>query len=340
MSGAIPQDAHFETVDDGADELLRRWMEGAPTEPPKEPSEEVEDDREEETQDEEADDEETEETPDSDDEADESEEDGDDEEDEKPKKTKAVDDDYVTKITVDGKEVEVNVGKLKRLYGQEAALTRKSQEVAEKRKSLETAGTAYVTAADTLLKRAQERYAPYAQIDWLVAAKELDGDELQALRTEAQKAYSDVQFLTQEVDSFMQNVTKQRNEELVNEARKTLKELSDPVKGIPGFNQQMYDEMRVFAINEGVPEDVVNNIVSAPVIRMLHKAMLYEKGKKAVTTPQKNKNKTIIKSKSSPELTRSVTKQKDNKAFDRFKSTGTVDDAADVLMARWLKNDD
>src|SRR3546814_1978025 len=38
-------------------------------------------------------------------------------------------DDAVVKVVVDGEETEVTVGSLKRLAGQEAALTRKSQEV-------------------------------------------------------------------------------------------------------------------------------------------------------------------------------------------------------------------
>src|SRR3546814_20739928 len=49
--------------------------------------------------------------------------------DEKPAPKAVPEDDAVVKVVVDGEEKEVTVGSLKRLAGQEAALTRKSQEV-------------------------------------------------------------------------------------------------------------------------------------------------------------------------------------------------------------------
>src|SRR5574337_877989 len=65
----------------------------------------------------------------------ETEEDGEDEDPEASKAKKDAGDDVIVKIKVGDKEHEVPVKDLKRLYGQEASLTRKSQEVAAQRKA-------------------------------------------------------------------------------------------------------------------------------------------------------------------------------------------------------------
>src|SRR6476660_3753905 len=65
-------------------------------------------------------------------------EDGDEGDDENGEQsTIEIKDDHKFKVPVDGEEREFSLGQLKRLAGQEAALTRKSQEVATTRKTLE-----------------------------------------------------------------------------------------------------------------------------------------------------------------------------------------------------------
>lgn len=344
MSSAIHQDAPIENTDligdDGADAFLELWKKGAPEELP---GDEVEEDEgeapEEEPEDDEetGDDQETEESEDDDEEGEETdeEEESEDEGEEKPKKV--LKDDAVTKFKVDGKEVEVSVAKLQRLYGQEAALTRKSQEVADTRKRLEDQGAAYVAASETMLTRAKERFSQYEKIDWLVAAKELDGEELQALRGEAQKAYADVQFYEKELGTFMEGVHQQRHTALVAEAKATLTALQDPKTGIKGFNQQTYGDMQSFALNHGVPKEVMDNLVSEPILRILHKAMLYEKGQKAVTKTKDLKPKKIIKGKVNGDVSRTgFTPKKSAKALEALKKTGSQDAAADAFLASFM----
>jgi hypothetical protein len=341
MSSAIQQDAPIETTDLGedatVDAFLELWKKGADDQPPgnenEEDNESESDEEDSEEPEDSGDDQEDEET----DEDTESEEDpdGDEESEEKPKKV--LKDDAVTRFKVDGKEVEVPVSKLQRLYGQEAALTRKSQEVAETRKKLEDQGAAYVAASETMLTRAKARFEPYAKIDWLVASKELSGEELNALRTEAQKAYDDVKFYETELNTFMAGVHQQRHTALVAEAKATLTALQDPKTGIKGFNQKTYEEMQGFAINHGVPKEVIDNLVSEPILRILHKAMLYEKGTKVVTKPKDLKAKKIIKSKVNGDTARAgLTPKKTTKALENLKKTGSIDAAADAFLASFM----
>lgn len=326
--------------DDGADAFLELWKKGAPEELPGNEVEEDEDETsEEETEETEetGDDQETEESEEETEEEETEEDDESEEEEAEEKPKKVLKDDAVTKFKVDGKEVEVSVAKLQRLYGQEAALTRKSQEVADTRKKLEDQGAAYVAASETMLGRARERFSQYEKIDWLVAAKELNGEELQALRGEAQKAYADVQFYEKELGTFMEGVHQARHTALVSEAKTTIQALQDPKTGIKGFNQEVFSDMRGFAINHGVPKEVMDNLVSEPILRILHKAMLYERGQKAVTKTKDLKPKKIIKSRVNGEASRTgFTPKATTKALNNLKKTGTVDAAADAFMASFM----
>lgn len=352
MSSAIPQDAPTTNepldMDSAAERLLEGWKKKPDGESPSEPQQENDEDA---PHTEEADDTEDSDASPEDDGSEESdseqadedaerEEDDSSEDDESEEAPRVLKDKDVVKVSVDGQEIDVPVEKLKRLYGQEASLTRKSQEAAALRKQADEAGAKHVAATEKLIERAYERYKPYEQIDWLVAAKRLEPDELVALRTEATKAYEDVQYLSQELDGFMKNVYETRQKSMVEEARTTLKNLQDPVKGIKGFDDKMYDEMRVFAINQGIPQEVVNNIVSEPMIRLLHSAMLYEKGRaRTVTKPTAQKNKTIIKGNKTPETTRKVVeKGNKDKPIQRLKRSGTTDDAAEALLSRWRED--
>ena len=333
-----PMDASEHTTPlgdfDPTEALLSRWKDTDAQEPSKD-QEEIEDEPTEETEDEE---EASEETPEDESEEEESsdEEGSDDDTDEDDKsKTKAADDEYVTKVKVDGKEIEVKVGDLKRLYGQEQALTRKSQEVAAKRKLVEDSGATYVGAATVLLEKAIENYKPFQDIDFALAATQLEPEDYTALKKAAKDAYDNVAFLQQGIGTVMEAAAKQRETEKREFAKESLKTLQDPEQGIPGWDQGLYDNIRAYAIKEGLPTEDVNDIVSASAIKMMWKAMMYDKGTKAVTKAVVKKPKTIIKGNKSSEV-REATKG-DNSAMKRLRQSGSRDDAAEALLARWAQ---
>ena len=89
-------------------------------------------------------------------------------------------DDDVVEITVDGKVVQHSVGSLKRLAGQEASLTRKSQETASKRKEADEAIQKNHAVFQTLLAKAEEKYKPYSEVDMLLASKTMEADDFRS----------------------------------------------------------------------------------------------------------------------------------------------------------------
>jgi hypothetical protein len=328
------------TEDDAANAFLKQFMKDSPDEDSAD--EDVKDAQEDKTNND-AEDDSEEETDDSGDESPEDDEDSEEGEDKDEEAQNVIEDDsdaYV-KVKVDGEDRTVSVKDLKRLYGQEASLTRKSQEVSKKRKETEEHGATYVAGLTGLLQKAQAKANPYKQIDFLSAAQQLKPEELNALRQEALTAFEEEKYLAEELNTFMGNLKTQRQSQLVEKGREAVKELK---RDIPGWNEKLYNDVRHFAISSGLEVDVVDNLVDASAIKIIYKAMLHDKGKSGVVTKKKGKmpKKVIKTSKSSGSTTKDLIGNKTaaSKALKKLEQTGSTDDAAAAFLARWQQSDD
>lgn len=283
-----------------------------------------------------------------DDDSDESPEDGaegdEDSEDKGQRKYADDSDETYVKIKEGDQEHEVSVRDLKRLWGQEAALTKKSQAVADQRKAVEADAQKYVASSQVLLERAMKRFEPFANVDFFLAAQQLSPEEYTALRDQAQTAYEDVKFLQSALDTHMASQAQAQRAALVEAAKSAVKELSgDPEKGgIEGWNEKLYDDIRAYAVTQGVPQETVNTLVDPSAIRVLHKAMLFDRGKSKVVTKKVNKTpKKIVKTTTNPDAARSATKGGGEKvAMAKLRQSGSTDDAADAFLAKWASADD
>lgn len=233
-------------------------------------------------------------------------------------------DDTYVKLVVDGKEAEVSVKDLKRLYGQEASLTRKSQEVAETRKAAETEAAKHSTALTVLLERAKEKADQYRNIDWMAVSKdpEISAEAASALRAEAQRALEDESFLSQNLNGFMTELNSQQQASRVESAKACVKALTTPGTDaapnptyIEGWNEKVYDEVRAFGVKTGLPTDTVNTLTDPAALKLMHMALLYSKGASKVQTTKVNKTPTkITKTSSSAAATRNTPGTADRKA--------------------------
>jgi hypothetical protein len=298
----------------------------------------------------EGDDENSDESPEDDDETegDDEGDEGDDEDDGKEgeKPTVEIKDDHKVKVPVDGEEREFTFGQLKRLAGQEASLTRKSQEVATQRKSVDERSAVLLAQSSALLDRAKAKYEPYSKIDLLAASKDpnISAEELVAVRNAAKAAYEDVQYLEQETARVSEALRNQARQDLVQQAQESIKVLSDPEKGIEGFSQQLYGDICSFAVESGLPQEIVNDLVNPAAIKLINMARLYAKGQVKVQSEKSDKKKApkrIVKSTASAENTKkSVKTAKAVEPMKRLKKSGSVDDAADAFAARWSQADE
>jgi len=248
------------------------------------------------------------------------------------------DDEHLVEVLVDGEVKKASVRDLKRLYGQEASLTKKSQQTAKQRKEAEEAIQKTSVIMQRLIEKAQEAYKPYEDVDMLVASQEMTREDFASLRKESKLAKDNLDFLTQEAEQFYGEIQAQHQANLNEAATNAVKVLRED---IPDWSNAMYDEIRQYSVSEGLPEQMVNTIVDPVVIKLLNKARLYDQGKKVAT---KKKAKTVTRTKSlkarkTPEQSADVAKQKRVKATKEKLRTAKrgnhLDDIADALMARW-----
>ena len=330
---------------DAADAFLDRWKEeGNESSPeatevkektPEPPAEEAEQEQEEVAETEETAEDDTDPEEESTETEEETEEESEEEDqDDKPDAKKSLDDDAEVEVKVNDEVLKVSVKDLKRLYGQEAALTRKSQEVAAKRKEVEATEQVLSASLQKLYEKAATRWEPYSKIDMVVASKQLDADQFAALRAEAQAAYEDFRFISEEAQAFVKQAQTQRQEQMKQAAQEAVKVLKE---SIPGWSQSLYDNIREYAITSGLDSDVVNNLVDPVAIQLLHKARLYDESKKVVTKKKVMTPKKVVKTTVSPESAKDLSPKKDD-AVRRLRATGDVDDAAELFLSRWSSN--
>ena len=341
------QPAAYDDLSDAADALLERWSDG---ENLSEENEELEatddslvgetDEETSDTQDDEEDLEEvedTEEDPDTDDAKDEDEPETAEEDDETEVE---LSEDALVEIQVDGEIKQASLKDLKRLYGQEASLTRKSQETAAKRKEAEEALQKTHLSYQKLLERAEARMKPYAEVDMLVASRQMSTEDFAALRREAAEAEKDLKFLKEEADAFYKDAQAQQQKQVQEAAQNCVKVLSEQ---LPDWGDELYNNIRSYAVSQGLPQEQVDQYVDPAVIMILNKARLYDQTKataetkkaKAKVIKTKQTKSRVLKAKKAPPTSKDVDRQRQKKARDRLKTSTDLDDVTEALMARW-----
>lgn len=245
-------------------------------------------------------------------------------------------DDAVVKVAVNGQELEVSVKDLKRLYGQEQSLTHKSMELANRRKEAEEVGSYYASGLARLVQMAEEEYAPYANIDFLSAAKDpnISAEELRALREEAQTKYQKYQFLTQELGNYTKQQNEQRAQLMHQQASATIQELTHPETGIPNWGPQLYEEVGNYAVSKGMKPEAFAAILDAASLRVIHEAYRYDKAKKVATQKKASAPKSVLKSTATPDTARFDT-DKSKASLSKLRQSGRREDAVSALLAKW-----
>lgn len=335
----VQQDFDFGSVDQTAEAILASWEDADESQPSEEGELEATEDStsEEETEVDETEEEEDEETK----EEDETEEDPDDSqdtEDDAESEPEEIDlaDDTLVELQVDGETKQASLKDLKRLYGQEASLTRKSQETANQRKEANEALERADASLQAMLTRAQERYAPYEEIDMLVASRQMNPDDFAALRAEAKAAEGDIKFLKEEANSFYGELQNKKAAQQQESAKHCIEVLQ---KELPEWNTELYNDIRKHAIGSGLPAESVNQYTDPNVIMLLHKAMMFDRSKQVAKTKKAKAPAKILRSKKAPPTKTDQRISKQKAAQERMRKSPSggndLDDIAEMLMANW-----
>ena len=332
-------------IDDAADAILGRWDDGETLSEVEVEDATSEDLAETEVDEDEIDDEEDDqddlelEDPDEDETEDEDVDDDTDEDDEEDDEPLAASDDQIVDIAVNGESKQVSVKDLKRLYGQEASLTKKSQDLATQRKQSEEQLAQTQMSDQKLLERAEARYKPYADIDMLVASREMDAETFSQLRQDAKQAEDDLKFLQEESGQLVSQAQQQHQQATREAAADCVKVLQEQ---LPDWGNELYSDIREYAVKSGLPKDQVDQYTDPQVIMLINKARLYDQSKesanskKAKAKLKKSKSgKKVLSSKKAPPSKKTIQKAKQQKQMDSLSSAKDLDDIADALMSRW-----
>lgn len=240
------------------------------------------------------------------------------------------DDEAEVVISVDGKDHRVSVKDLKRLYGQEASLTQKSQGIAAQRRIVEAQGMFAAQVLQSRYEKAKTEAEKYKDVDLFRASRELDSDEFDALRAAKENAESEFQALDREGREFLQKSQEMRSQMLREQAQQAIREIS---KAIPEWNDELYGKIRTYAVSQGMPPDLVNEIVDPAAIVMMHKAMRFDhvQTAKAKVTKKVTKapKKAVSKGDRATDNTTSKLKAKRRTASE----SGDIDDVAEAFLA-------
>ncbi|WP_422023352.1 hypothetical protein [Pyruvatibacter mobilis] len=321
-------DAETPSEEEEKQETDESAEEGTPS--PEDAAEEEEDgdvvDDEEEPED---DDEEEEEPEDEQDEADEEEEQAD---------APSVSDDTELEVTVNGEAKKVTVASLKRLAGQEAAITQRSMELADVRRGLEENHERVVSAYETLAARAEKEWAQFADLDFADLAKRLPEAEYAKVHAQAQNAFVNKKFLDEELDSLMEEKRRSNHEEFKKKAIKAMQVLSDPVEGIPGWDREMYASILRFAEENGMSREDVSNIVDPSLIKLLNTARVAATTKKSAevkkkTAKAKKTASKVARTRKTPQSQTDRAKARVEALQRKARDTGNFDDVVDAIEA-------
>lgn len=264
-------------------------------------------------------------------------------EDKSDKKTYVDSDETYVKVKIGDEEKEVSVKDLKRLYGQEASLTRKSQEVAEARRVADDSAAKNVAALNVLHEKAKAKAAPYAALDWFAISNNPDitPAEKTALRDEAKAAMDDVAFFDSQLGTLMTTISDKQKADTVAQAKVCISALSTPGTAekpnplhIEGWNDKVYDDLRSFARELGADNASVNAMVDPVAFKVLHMAMQFKRGSSKVLTVKTNKSPTkIVKTSTSTPASKAPASKTDRTAaVAKLQRSGSEDDAVNAFM--------
>lgn len=242
----------------------------------------------------------------------------------------------------DDAEVEVKVGEethkaklkdLKRLFGQEASLTQKSQKLAETQRLADAVATKADATLKGLIAKAKAAYEPYEKLDMLVLSQRMDTDAFAQLREDAASAKANLDYLTTELDGHTQAVQARNQQAFQEAAQACIKSLEDPKTGIQGFGKELYEDIAKFAEAEGLTG--VRQLTSAPALKLIHMAMQFKRGEAAAKAAGEKTTKVIEQAKRVLKPGTGTEKNSDSlrDAVAKLRRSGSDDDTIAAFMA-------
>ena len=235
-----------------------------------------------------------------------------------------------------GEEKQVTLDELKKSYQLGSDYTKKTQELAEQRKVIETEAKAIIEARQVRDEYSQKLQAVQQFLvgsndsrEDLAAMKENDPigyavkvaemtekkEQLQLVQAEQQRIAQQQQA---DRSAQMQRIVEQESQKLA----QSLPEFSDKVKG-----EQIKNDIRSYGKSVGFTDEELSQVYDSRQVLTIHKAMMYDKLVKSKPGMKKKVSNAPKMVKSGAKVKQSVT-DRTKKQMQRLKQTGSARDAA------------
>ena len=290
----------------------------------------------------------TEETPDEESEAvseDESEEVEEDESDEsESEESEAEEQELVYEVRVDGETRQVSLDELMNGYSRQSSFTKKSQQLAEDRKAMESLQQQYNTEVSQIQQERQQ-YTQYLQnvienskldewgsIDW-EALKRDDPIEFVTKREEQRMAKDQVRQLQAEQSSAQQKVHQGQQQQWADTVKTEHAALVDklPDWGKPDAQRELAGKLRDYAKVQGYQDEEIDTLVDHRSFIVLNKARMYDELQRSDVKSKKLKNKPKVIRGGKASSKNAEAKSSRTAKMKRLRQSGHVDDAATLL---------
>ena len=249
-------------------------------------------------------------------------------------------------VTVNGEEQEVTLEELTKGYSRQSDYTRKTQEIANNRKGMETLQQQYnseilqiqqerqqyLESLNQIISNTASGLDKFVNVDWN-DLKESDPLEYVTKREEFREAQEQVQAMQQEhyvaQQRQSQDIQKFRTKALQEEHGKLVSVLPDWAE--PEKQKKIVSEIRSYASGQGFSDEELNSLVDHRSLLVLMKAQKYDKLQKADIKSKKLKNKPRVIRAGAGKDKKEDSKRSAKQKMKRLRHTGHVDDAASLL---------
>lgn len=246
-------------------------------------------------------------------------------------------------VKVNGEEIEVSLDELRNGYSRQSDYTRKSQELADRRKAVEALEqeiTAEREQYAELLPRMREQLQQQLQAepDW---DKLYEQNPVEAVKLERkwqqvkQQREQQIQAVQAEQQRLMTIRQRQMQEQLVKQRdaeQARLPEVIPEWKNAETAKKEA-KEVREFLLANGFSEQDVDGITHAGVVKLARNAMLFEKGRAKISEAKGQAKPGPKPMKAGSRGTQPRRRGDVEKAHQRLKQTGRVTDAAQVIKS-------
>ena len=251
--------------------------------------------------------------------------------------------DVKTEVTIDGEKVEVSLSDLVKGYSTEQSLSKKGRELGEARKQLEAereqqlselGGIAQV-AATMVLGEEQGLQKQYHNLEAQIkeARENDDTYELTKLKDEQSQVQKQYWEVRNKREGMLQQVQQLQEQQAIQQWNNQINAFNEVITDyIPGFDQDIATNIRDFAMEEGLPEQVIDSVVDPRAIKMLYDYMQLKNGVSKGVAKRK-----AVATKKAPTRKAKYTNKKKAEQADRIKAKAFSEDATSDDQMAFLK---